>query len=82
MTNKGYAQYNAGNNTLEVIRPGEQCTRIIRCSNLYPESVQVFAVEVDGNEVLVYVGPHTNRRPTHVRVYSMLSLTGGQLRSI
>lgn len=79
MTRTGFARYKPDNNTLEVVRPGEQNTRIIRCSNLNPGAVRVFGVDVHGDEVRVYVGGHTNQRPSHMRVYSMMSLTGGHL---
>jgi hypothetical protein len=78
MRDQGYATYNAANNTLEVIRPGENTTRIIRCAQIYPNHERVHGVMVDGDDILVLVGPRTNPRPTHARVYSFMSLSGGR----
>ncbi|MBT9498267.1 MAG: hypothetical protein IV103_13665 [Zoogloea sp.] len=82
MSSQGYAMYNASNNTLEVIRPGECCTRIIRCTNLHPASDKVHGVAISGDEILVYVSAHSNSRPGHVLIYSFRSLSGGGRRGL
>ena len=82
MRQQAYAYYKPANNTLEIIRPGETVTRIIRCTNLNPQADKVHGVEVNGDEVVVYVGPHNNPRPSHTRIYSMMSLSGGRRGSL
>ncbi len=82
MRHQGYAMYNATNNTLEVIRPGENSTRVIRCAQIYPDREQVHGVAIDGDSILVYVGPYNNPRPTHTRIYSFMSLSGGRRGSL
>lgn len=77
MRQQGYASYRPDNNTLEIIRSGENATRIIRCANLNPKADRVHGVEVRGDDIVVYVGPYNNPRPTHTRIYSMMSLSGG-----
>ncbi|GEC97806.1 hypothetical protein ZRA01_38790 [Zoogloea ramigera] len=82
MRHQGYAMYNATNNTLEVIRPGENATRVIRCAQIHPEHEQVHGVTIDGDAIRVYVGPYNNPRPTHTRIYSFMSLSGGRRGSL
>lgn len=82
MSHLGYATYNAANNTLEVVRPGENTTRIIRCAQIYPDHERVHGVAIDGDDIVVYVGPLTNPRPTHTRIYSFMSLNGGRRGSL
>lgn len=82
MRHQGYAMYNATNNTLEVIRPGENATRVIRCAQIYPDRERVHGVAIEGDSILVYVGPYNNPRPTHTRIYSFMSLGGGRRGSL
>jgi hypothetical protein len=77
MTSIGYAQYDATHNRLEIVRPGENCTRYINCTNLNPRSDRVFGVQVDGDEIWVLVGPVQNQRPTRKIGYRFSSLNGG-----
>ena len=81
MSSKAYATYNRSNNTLEVVRSNETFTRSIPCLNLNPEWNKVHGVEISGDEILVFVGPETNPRPSHIMVYSLKSLSGGSRRS-
>lgn len=77
MSTIGFALYDAANNRLEVIRPGESVTRYIPCQNLRPEMHKVHGVQVDGDEIWVFVGPPTNSRPNMKFIYRFSSLTGG-----
>ncbi len=74
--------YNATNHPLEEIRPGENPPRRIRCAQIPPEPVQVHGVTIDGDAIRVYAGPYNNPRPTHTRIYSFLSLSGGRRGSL
>jgi len=82
MMSAGYARYVEGENALEVVRPGENMTRKIRCTNLNPSANRVFGVEVHGDEIWVLVGPLTNARPNRKYVYRFSSLTGGANSSL
>jgi hypothetical protein len=77
MSSTGYASYDPAKNQLEVIRPGENMTRTIRCTNLDPAAMKVHGVQVNGDEIWVLVGPHTNPRPNRKIVYHFSSLSGG-----
>ena len=74
---QGYAQYNAQNNRLEVIRPGENMTRFIPCVNLRPNSEKVHGVQINGDQIWVFAGPLTNPRPNKKYIYRFSSLSGG-----
>jgi hypothetical protein len=82
MASTGYAMYDAGTNQLEVIRPGENMTRHIRCTNLNPDSVKVHGVQINGDEIWVLVGPKSNPRPNRKYIYNFSSLAGGSNTSI
>lgn len=73
----GYAHYDARHNRLEVIRPGETIARHIPCLNLRPQIDKVHGVQIDGDEIQVFVGPHTNPRPNRKLIYRFSSLRGG-----
>jgi hypothetical protein len=73
----GYARYVEGVNALEVVRPGENLTRRIHCTNLNPSANRVYAVEVHGDEIWVLAGPLTNQRPSRKYIYRFSSLAGG-----
>lgn len=77
MLSDGYAQYDPTRNRLEVVRPGENCTRYINCINLNPRSDKVFGVQIDGDEIWVLIGPLQNQRPNRKIGYRFSSLTGG-----
>ncbi len=79
---RGCAVYDANNNRLEVIRPGESVTRYISCVNLRPTSDKVYGVEIEGDEILLLIGPPQNRRPQRKIGYRFSSLTGGYGRSV
>ncbi len=74
MTSVGYAIYDSNKNQLEVIRPGENMTRYIHCTNLNPSAVKVHGVQISGDEIWVLVGPRTNPRPNRKFVYRFSSL--------
>ena len=82
MSGNGYAMYNPQDNCLEVIRPGENVTRYINCTNLNPYSDRVHGVQIDGDDIWVLVGPHSNPRPNRKIGYSFSSLTGGHGHSL
>lgn len=82
MGSAGYARYIDGENVLEVVRPGENTTRKIRCTNLNPSANRVFGVEIHGNEIWVVVGPLSNQRPNRKYVYLFSSLSGGASSSL
>ena len=69
MTTEGYALYDESTNSLEVMRPGENMTRRIPCTNLNPSSNRVHGVQIHGDEIWVLVGPPTNPRPNRKYVY-------------
>lgn len=77
MNSTGYAIYLPDTNELEVTRPGENSKRRIRCINLNPSSMKVHGVQVQGDEIWVLVGPHSNPRPNRKYIYRFSSLTGG-----
>lgn len=82
MVSTGCATYDQANNRLEVVRPGENCTRYINCINLNPKSDRVFGIQIDRDEIWVLVGPHQNQRPSRKIGYRFSSLTGGYGRTI
>jgi hypothetical protein len=77
MRTAGFALYDAANNRLEVIRPGETTTRYIACQNLRPEMHKVHGVQVSGDEIWVFAGSPTNSRPHMKFIYRFSSLSGG-----
>lgn len=77
MASAGYAIYNPNRNQLDVIRPGENTTRHISCTNLNPAAVKVHGVQINGDEIWVLVGGHTNPRPNRKLIYKFSSLSGG-----
>ena len=77
MKSEGYATYDAATNSLEVIRPVENTTRRIPCSNLNPSSNRVHGVQIHGDEIWVLVGPPGNSRPNRKFIYRFSSLPGG-----
>jgi hypothetical protein len=81
MQKVGLAMYDAANNRLQVVRPGESITRYIPCMNLRPQSDKVFGVQVNGDEIYVLVGPHRNSRPNKKILYNFSSLSGGSSSS-
>jgi len=81
MQKVGLAMYDAANNHLQVVRPGESMTRYIRCINLRPASDKVFGVQVNGDDIYVLVGPHSNSRPNKKILYKFSSLSGGSSSS-
>lgn len=82
MSSAGYAIYKEARNELEVIRPGENMTRTIHCTNLNPASVKVHGVQVQGDEIWVLVGPNSNPRPNRKIIYRFSSLSGGASQNI
>jgi hypothetical protein len=82
MTSIGCALYNEDTNQLEIIRPGENMTRYIRCTNINPATVKVHGVQISGDEIWVLAGPPTNPRPSRKYIYRFSSLTGGSSTSI
>ncbi len=82
MPSQGYAMYDPANNRLEILRPGENCTRYISCTNLNTNSDKVFGLHIDGDEIWVQVGPLQNQRPNREIGYRFSSLTGGHGRSL
>jgi hypothetical protein len=82
MPSAGYAIYKEDRNELEVIRPGENMKRTIHCTNLNPASVKVHGVQVQGDEIWVLVGPHSNPRPNRKYIYRFSSLAGGASQNI
>jgi hypothetical protein len=82
MASAGYAIYDPDQNRLEVVRPGENSTRYIRCTNLNPNSDHVFGVQIEGDEIWVLVGPKQNQRPNRKIGYRFSSLSGGHSRMI
>ena len=82
MASTGYAIYDPDQNRLEVVRPGENSTRYIRCTNLNPKSDHVFGVQIEGDEIWVLVGPTQNHRPNRKSGYRFSSLSGGHSRMI
>lgn len=77
MSSSGYATYDAANNRLEVVRPSENMTRNIRCTNLNPAAMKVHGVQVNGDEIWVLAGPHSNPRPNRKFINRFSSLSGG-----
>ena len=82
MTTEGYAIYDESTNSLEVVRPGENMTRRIPCTNLNPSANRVHGVQIHGDEIWVLVGPPTNSRPNRKYVYRFSSLSGGANSSL
>jgi hypothetical protein len=82
MTSVGYAIYDPDQNRLKVVRPSENSTRYIRCTNLNPKSDHVFGVQIEGDEIWVLVGPKQNQRPNRKIGYRFSSLSGGYSRMI
>jgi hypothetical protein len=82
MSSSGYAIYNEDRNVLEVTRPGENMKRTIHCTNLNPASMRVHGVQINGDEIWVLVGPHSNPRPNRKIIYKFSSLSGGGSQSI
>lgn len=82
MGSVGYAIYDPNQNRLEVVRPGENNTRYIPCTNLNPNSDRVFGVQIEGDEIWVLVGPKQNQRPNRKIGYRMSSLNGGYGRML
>jgi len=82
MKSQGYAMYDEDKNQLEVIRPGENVKRFIRCNNLNPTDLKVHGVQISGDEIWVMVGPRTNPRPSRKFIYRFSSLSGGGSMSI
>jgi hypothetical protein len=77
MSSDGYAIYEPARNRLEVVRPGENMTRYIPCTNLNPSAMKVHGVQVHGDEIWVLIGPHGNPRPNRKIIYKFSSLSGG-----
>ena len=82
MASMGHAIYDETRNRLEVVRPGENGTRYISCTNLNPKSDRVFGVQINGDDIWVMVGPHQNPRPNRKIGYRFSSLSGGHGRNI
>jgi hypothetical protein len=82
MSKSGIARYDERSNTLIVVRPGENSERKIRCTNLNPKALNVFGVEVHGDEIWVLTGPKSNRRPNRKYIYKFSSLSGGSSKSL
>ena len=82
MASIGHAIYNETYNRLEVVRPGENSTRYIKCLNLDPKSSRVFGVQIDGDDILVLVGPQQNQRPNRKVGYRFSSLSGGHITAL
>ena len=82
MASMGHAIYDETRNRLEVVRPGENTTRYIICTNLNPKSFRVFGLEIDGDNIWVLIGPHQNSRPNRKIGYRFSSLSGGHGRNI
>ncbi|HRJ94987.1 hypothetical protein [uncultured Thiothrix sp.] len=82
MASKGQALYNQKDNCLNVIRPSEHIKRHINCSNINPEKMKVHYVEVDGDDIWVFVSAHSNSRPDRKVLYHFSSLSGGGSRTI
>jgi len=55
MSKTGYERYIESANELEVIRPGENSTRKIRCTNLKPNCDHVQGIEIHGDEDTVFL---------------------------
>ena len=81
MQKAGLAMYDAASNRLQVVRPRENISRFIPCMNLRPASDKVFGVQVNGDEIYVLVGPHSNSRPNKKILYKFSSLSGGSSSS-
>ena len=80
MNSQGYAKYDEKKNQLEVIRPGENSPRTIRCNNLDPSSLKVHGVhgvQINGVEIWILTSPRTNSRPNRKIIYYFSSLSGG-----
>jgi FtsP/CotA-like multicopper oxidase with cupredoxin domain len=77
MSKSGYARYIESSNELEVIRPGENSTRRIRCTNLNPNRDHVHGVEIYGDEIWVLTNTNKNNRPNRKFVYKFSNLSGG-----
>ena len=82
MPSSGYAIYDPAGNRLEVIRPGESMKRYIPCTNIRPPHDKVHGVQIDGDDIWVFVGPSTNPRPNRKFLYRFSSLSGGSSRTI
>ena len=77
MNSQGYAKYDEAKNQLEVIRPGENSLRTIRCNNIDPSSLKVHGVQINGDEIWILTSPKTNSRPNRKTIYYFSSLSGG-----
>jgi hypothetical protein len=77
MNNSGYAKYIDSLNELEVIRPGENSIRRIRCTNLNPSRDHVQGIEIHGDEIWVLTNTNKSNRPNRKYVYKFSSLSGG-----
>ena len=77
MNSQGYAKYDETKNQLEVIRPGENSPRTIRCNNLDPSSLKIHGVQINGDEIWILTSPKTNSRPNRKTIYYFSSLSGG-----
>lgn len=77
MATTGLAMYLPESNELEVVRPGENTKRRIKCTNLNNKAEKVFGVEVKGNEIWVITGPKNNSTPNRKYQYLFSSLSGG-----
>ena len=82
MASTGHAIYDETLNRLEVVRPGENGTRYLSCTNLNPKSDRVFGVQINGDDIWVLVGPYQNPRPNRKIGYRFSSLSGGHGRNI
>ena len=77
MSAGGTARYIESDNALEVIRPGENSTRRIRCINLNPNRDHVKGVQIEGDEIWVLTNTNKNNRPNRKFIYKFSSLSGG-----
>lgn len=77
MSNTGYATYIESSNEPEVIRPGENSTRKIRCTNLDPSRDHVKGIEIHGDEIWILTNTNKNNRPNRKFIYKFSSLSGG-----
>jgi len=77
MSKTGYATYIESSNELEVIRPGENSTRKIRCTGLNPNRDYVKGIEIHGDEIWVLTSNSKSTRPNRKFIYKFSSLSGG-----
>lgn len=82
MASAGHAFYDKTRNRLGVVRSEQHTTRVIRCVNLYPKSLRVFGIQIDGDEIWVCVGSHQSDRPNRKIGYRFSSLSGGGGRAL